>query len=213
MNGTSKKDRLMLDLLGAIEQQNDLSQRSMAKQLGVALGLTNSYLKLCIRRGFIKVTTASANQYLYYLTPKGFAEKARLTTDFLSTSFTLFRQAGDWYVELYHQAISQGHRSIVLAGLSDLTELAYLKSLNCEIEVVGVYDPTIELIEYFGLPVWKQSSEVPQNSMVLVTALRGAEEMSDMCREDFGVDRVMVPSFVTGLSFRQEDEVVINEKS
>jgi hypothetical protein len=99
-----------------------------------------------------------------------------------------------------------------LAGLSDLTELAYLKSLNCEIEVVGLYDPTIELIEYFGLPVWKQSSEVPQNSMVLVTALRGAEEMSDVCHEDFGADRVMLPSFVTGLSFRQEDGAVVNEK-
>ena len=48
--------------------------------------------------------------------------------------------------------------------------------------------------------------------MVLITALRGADEMSDVCREDFGVDRVMVPSFVTGLSFRQEDEAVVNEK-
>lgn len=212
MNTTSKEDRLTLDLLDVIEQQDDLSQRSMAKQLGVALGLTNSYLKRCIRKGFVKVTTASANQYLYYITPKGFAEKARLTTDFLSTSFTLFRQAGDWYVELYQQAISQGHRRIVLAGLSDLTELAYLKSLNCEIEVVGLYDPATELDEYFGLPVWKRSSEVPQNSVLLVTALRGAEEVSAVCREDFGTDRVMVPSFVKGLSFRQEDEAVVNEE-
>ena len=44
--------------------------------MGVALGLANSYLKRCIRKGFIKITEAPANRYLYYLTPQGFAEKA-----------------------------------------------------------------------------------------------------------------------------------------
>jgi DNA-binding MarR family transcriptional regulator len=203
VNATSKEDRLTLGLLDAIEQRDDVSQRNLAKQLGVALGLTNSYLKRCIRKGLVKVTTASANQYLYYLTPKGFAEKARLTTDFLSTSFTLFRQAGDWYLDLYQQALELGHQRIVLAGLSDLTELAYLKSLNCEIDVVGLYDPNTGLDQYFGLPVWKQSSKVPKNSVLLVTALQGAEKLSREWQQVFGADRVMVPGFVSGLSFRQ----------
>jgi len=78
----NKEDRLTLNLLGAIEQQDDVSQRHLAEHMGVALGMANSYLKRCVKKGWIKVTTAPANRYLYYLTPTGFAEKARLTGEF-----------------------------------------------------------------------------------------------------------------------------------
>ena len=66
----------MLELLEAVGQKNDVSQRHLASHMGVALGLANSYLKRCIRKGFIKISEAPANRYLYYLTPTGFAEKA-----------------------------------------------------------------------------------------------------------------------------------------
>ena len=77
MNGANEKEeKLTLDLLNAIDQQSDLSQRHLARQMGIALGLTNSYLKRCARKGLVKVSEAPANRYLYYLTPKGFAEKS-----------------------------------------------------------------------------------------------------------------------------------------
>ena len=80
MNGANEREeKLTLDLLNAIDQQSDLSQRHLARQMGIALGLTNSYLKRCARKGLVKVSEAPANRYLYYLTPKGFAEKARLS--------------------------------------------------------------------------------------------------------------------------------------
>ena len=80
MNGKQQReDARVLEVLDAVHQRSDLSQRHLARQMGVALGLANSYLKRCMRKGLIKISAAPANRYLYYLTPKGFSEKSRLT--------------------------------------------------------------------------------------------------------------------------------------
>ena len=72
-NPGSKEERLTLELLDAIERRSDVSQRHLARQMGVALGLANSYLRRCAKKGLVKVREAPANRYFYYLTPKGFA--------------------------------------------------------------------------------------------------------------------------------------------
>ena len=90
-SSAGKESQLTLGLLQAIEQKDDISQRHLAQEMGVALGLANSYLKRCVKKGWIKMTTAPANRYLYYVTPNGFAEKARLTADFFTTSLALFK--------------------------------------------------------------------------------------------------------------------------
>ena len=86
-------DRLVLGLLTWLEADGAQSQRRIAAELGVALGLVNAYLKRAIKKGFVKVGQAPARRYAYYLTPQGFAEKSRLTVDYMSHSFSLFRRA------------------------------------------------------------------------------------------------------------------------
>ena len=83
-----REEVLTLEILDVIQKQSDVSQRHLAQHLGVALGLANSYLKRCVRKGLIKITEAPANRYLYYLTPMGFAEKSRLTARYLNYSFS-----------------------------------------------------------------------------------------------------------------------------
>ena len=88
-----REQALTLELLAAIESRSDVTQRHLAARLDVALGLANSYLRRCVRKGLVKITQAPANRYLYYLTPQGFAEKSRLTAHYLSVSFDFYRHA------------------------------------------------------------------------------------------------------------------------
>ena len=81
---------ITLGVLTAIEEDNKATQRAISQDLGIALGLTNAYLKRCVKKGFIKVRQIPANRYTYYLTPQGFAEKSRLTAEYLSISFTIY---------------------------------------------------------------------------------------------------------------------------
>ena len=76
------EERIVLDLLNSVDDGAQ-SQRRIAEELGIALGLVNAYLKRCIKKGYVKVSEAPARRYAYYLTPKGFAEKSRLTVQYL----------------------------------------------------------------------------------------------------------------------------------
>ena len=82
---------ILLELLNVVHENSDLTQRSMANQLGIALGLANTYLKRCIRKGYIKVGQIPSNRYSYYLTPTGFAEKSRLTAEYPLFFFQLLQ--------------------------------------------------------------------------------------------------------------------------
>ena len=79
--------RITLGLLDAVQRDSAVSQRRLSRDLGIALGLTNAYLKRCVRKGLIKMAATPANRYAYYVTPKGFTEKSRLTAQYLAHFF------------------------------------------------------------------------------------------------------------------------------
>lgn len=140
----NREEQLVLELLDAVGKQSNVSQRHLASDMGIALGLANSYLKRCIRKGFIKISEAPANRYLYYVTPKGFAEKSRLTAKYLSSSFAFYRKAGDSCMDVFQKCEAQGWRRILLYGMSDLAEIATLRAQDRSIEIVGILDPHTE---------------------------------------------------------------------
>src|SRR3970040_2857163 len=121
-----REEERVLELLGAVGKQSKVSQRHLASNMGIALGLANSYLKRCIRKGFIKVSQAPANRYLYYLTPSGFAEKSRLTAQYLSHSLSFYRKAGESCLRVFDQCEHNGWQRLLLCGISDLAEIATL---------------------------------------------------------------------------------------
>src|SRR3954465_12581462 len=92
-NHDMQNERIVLGLLESVQRDGAQSQRKLASELGIALGLVNAYLKRCIKKGLLKVREAPARRYVYYLTPQGFAEKSKLTVDYLSYSFSFFREA------------------------------------------------------------------------------------------------------------------------
>ncbi len=76
-----------LDLLRSIKKKPDLSQREMAEELGFSLGKLNYCIKALQNKGLIKIQNFKKNpkklNYLYIITPKGFAEKTKLTINFM----------------------------------------------------------------------------------------------------------------------------------
>src|SRR6185436_9436184 len=142
---STENPRVLLGLLDAVEQDGAQSQRLLAAELGIALGLVNAYLKRCVKKGLVKVSEAPARRYAYYLTPQGFAEKSRLTVDYLSYSFGFFRQAKADCSELFRSAKVTGVNKVVLVGRSDLAEIAALCAMEQGITIVGlVQSPALD---------------------------------------------------------------------
>ena len=169
MNTDGKEDSLTLSLLQAIDKQSNLTQRHLADRLGVALGLANSYLKRCVTKGLVKIEQAPANRYLYYLTPKGFTEKSRLTAEYLSISFGFYRRASASCSEVFQQCVNQNIHSIILCGISELAEIAILRSREFNINIIGFIDRESPEIEHLGYPVWKSPMQNPEYDACIIT--------------------------------------------
>ena len=196
-----REDALTLEILDVIEKQNNVSQRHMARHLGIALGLANSYLKRCIRKGLIKVSQAPANRYLYYLTPTGFAEKSRLTAQYLRYSLSFYHKAGESCREVYRFCEQKGWRQLVFCGLSDLAEIATVRKSEYPIlNIIGYCDATTEQRQFLGLPVWRSLAEAGVHDACLLTDLVDPRVSYGHLANIMDRERILVPS-ILGLEF------------
>jgi len=142
-----------LEILSTIAQGGPFTQRSLAQKMGIALGLTNLYLKRLAHKGYIKLSTVPPNRIKYYLTPKGFAEKARLTYQYMEYSLQLYRQTRFALRAALEPLARQGHRRVVIHGTGEAAELAYLTIQELGLELIGVVDGDSQAERFLGRPV------------------------------------------------------------
>ena len=67
-----------IKLLDKLLESKNHTQRSISKDLGVALGVANALIKKFMKKGLLKLSSAPVKRYFYYVTTKGFVEKAKL---------------------------------------------------------------------------------------------------------------------------------------
>ncbi|MEN5083789.1 winged helix-turn-helix transcriptional regulator [Bosea sp. TWI1241] len=193
--GEESDARVLLNLLNSVERDGSQSQRRLAAELGISLGLVNAYLRRCIKKGLIKSQQVPARRYVYYLTPRGFSEKTGLVVRYLSHSFEFFRQAKEDCASLLRQAHAEGRSSIVLIGKSDLAEIAVICAMEFNIRILAVVDAaSAENCRYMGVPLIAGLDDLAQEpDALLVTDLRQPRAMYDAACARYGRDRVMVP--------------------
>jgi DNA-binding MarR family transcriptional regulator len=197
---TTKIDRddtaLLLDVLSVVEQDARVTQRGLSSQLGIALGLANAVLRRCVRKGLIKISNAPLNRYAYYLTPSGFAEKGRLTVEYLRFSFDLFRDSRRQYSELFQTLRARGRKHLVLVGVSELAEAATLSAREVGIDVIGIADTERAGESFLGLAV----AAVPQAftgraDAIAICDMRdplASHELALAATQEMGLDRADV---------------------
>lgn len=196
MNNEEKENLLTLEILETIEGQSDITQRHLAGQLGIALGLTNSYLKKCIRKGLVKIQQTPANRYLYFLTPKGFVEKSRLTASYLSRSFDFYRQASESLTTIYQECRAKNRYKVLFCGVSELAEIASIRAHEHDIRIIGTFDPNSEQKQFLRLPVWRSLEDVDEHDACLLTSLNNTKNMYELLTRQIDKDLVSVPSIL-----------------
>ena len=189
--------QIVLGLLESVERDGAQSQRRLATELGIALGLVNAYLKRCVKKGYVKVSNVPSHRYAYYLTPQGFAEKSRLTVEYISYSFSFFRQAKSDCATLFEAARERGVTRLALAGVSDLAEIAAICAVESSVKIVAVVDAHCGRPSFVGIPV-VASFEAVEGEVdgVVVTDLKMTAETVAAALSRFDSDRVLVPSLL-----------------
>lgn len=136
------KDIRTLKILEQVENGQSPSQRALAGELNISLGLVNSFIKRLVRKGFVKITTIPKKRIKYILTPRGAAEKSRLTYLYIQYSYNFYREARQKLRDLYADLERQGISRIVFYGAEDLAEIAFVSLQETSIQLVAVVDDT-----------------------------------------------------------------------
>ena len=165
------EDHNNLQILNELSDNVSVTQRDLSSRLSIALGLVNSYMKNLIAKGYIKVKSIPPRRYAYYITPKGFAEKTRLTYNLLHNYTKIYRQARASLKTLFNELQNSGVKRIVFAGADEVAEIAYLTLQETEIELAGVLDNEKEGKKFFGkdiMPV-KDIGSISHDSIIITS--------------------------------------------
>jgi len=182
---------ITLGVLDAVHENGDVTQRTLSRELGIALGLTNAYLKRCMRKGLIKARTVPANRYFYYLTPKGFAEKSRLTAEYLSHSFHFYGRARDQMDDCFRDCAARGWRTLVLFGAGELAEIALLCAMRHSVDLAAVVDPDAADGDFMGLPVHASLADMDGFDAVLITDLKQPQQSFEAVSDLVSANRTL----------------------
>ena len=182
---------IVLRVLDAVERDPAITQRSVARELDIALGLANAYVKRCVKKGLIKIKHIPRRRYAYYLTPQGFAEKSRLTASYLAHSFSFFREARSQCAGLFAEAAGRGQRRLALIGHGDLAEIASLVVREFPLEIAGTIAASAD-----GNALETERSILGEIDAVVLTTLIQPRETYLAAIEAFGTGRVYAPALL-----------------
>jgi len=133
-------------LLEQIERDPDVTQASLAIQLGVAVGTVNWHLKRLVSKGYVKVMRAERKKLRYIITPEGIALRARLTIDYIERSFDLYRKTRQRVKTHLAEIKKAGYTRVLLVGDGDLADIFRLSCLEESVEIVKDGDaPVVEV--------------------------------------------------------------------
>ena len=140
-----------LTLLEQIERDPDVTQASLATQLGVAVGTVNWHIKRLVEKGAVKVKRAERKKLRYIITPEGIALRARLTVDYIERSFDLYRKTRQRVKAHINEVKRAGYDSVRLIGEGDVADICRLSCLEQEVKIVQ--DENVPALEVKGFKV------------------------------------------------------------
>jgi DNA-binding MarR family transcriptional regulator len=147
-----------LTLLEEIEHDPDVTQASLAIQLGVAVGTVNFLIKRLISKGYVKVKRAQRRKLRYIITPEGLAFRANLAVHYIETSLHLYRKTRLQVRDLLSQAHLAGYNQVTIVGDGDIADICRLTCLEQGVHVIeagqAVADGKTPALEVQGTKVF-----------------------------------------------------------
>lgn len=168
-----RQDFNNLRILQELHENNKLNQRALSKKLNISLGLTNAFIKRLVSKGYFKITTLPKSRMKYILTPKGIAEKTRLTYEYFIYSMQYYKmmrkKLRETFVELSRNRVNK----IYFFGVSELAEIGFITIQETDIILAGVIDENLIGRDFMGHRVESLMyiSDISKKEAVMITKM------------------------------------------
>ena len=129
-----------IQVLDILREDQKVSQRGLAKRMGVALGLANSLLKQLVQKGYVNVTRTDAHHFAYLCTPAGMAQKTVRLLTHLENSFEFYQQAKRIVRHSIAELERRGLKRVAIYGKGDIGEMVYVALKDLGLDVAALLD-------------------------------------------------------------------------
>jgi len=193
-NTMDTQDLRTLKILEEIDNDHTQSQRDLSKKLNISLGLVNSFVRRLANKGYFKITNIPKNRVKYILTPEGTSEKARLTYQYIQYSFGFYRRARKNLQLLFKDLAAQGVTRVVLYGVTDLAEIAYISLHETSIKMGGVVDEKKIVKKFFGSAVLSPDmlDSLSFDRIIITSANEDDTAMKNLLRKGISRNKIVV---------------------
>lgn len=185
-----------LSLLSELDRTPEVSQRALSKRMGIALGLTNIMLRNMTQKGYIRISQAGWQRWIYLLTPEGLLRKIHLMTGYIHRVLVQYKEVR---VTLREQLLPFNFHSesrVAIFGTGEFAELVYLGLREFQIEEIDILDETSKQgSRFLGIPVLGIASvSLDQYDKIMLGSLGSAEDIYELLR-DHGADSQQLVTF------------------
>ena len=169
---------LDLDLFEAVESRPDINQRQLAEELGISLGLANTFLRTILNKGWIRARQVKARRWFYFLTPQGSLEKSRLTLNYLQRTLKSFREIRNQADRLLADLTIRGVNGIHLIGEEDFIDIIGLCLEHNQMQCLSkIIKPRMDSEETDSEWIPEQFPELKTSERFLIALLSDQEEV------------------------------------
>ena len=130
-----------LQLLTNIESDPMITQRQLSRRVGIALGLTNVWVRNLAKKGYIRAHRSGWKRWIYTLTPEGFSLKFRMTINYVGRVLEHYRTVRQTLRETLQLLPLNEESNVAICGIGEYAELVYLGLKDIGIEEISVYIP------------------------------------------------------------------------
>lgn len=173
-----------LEILEELSSNGQVTQRELSRKVGIALGLANFYIKRFVQKGYVEVVYLERNRLGYLITPKGIAEKTRLTYSYIQRSYQYVRKVRIRMRERLKELSREGVGTVVIYGGGDMAEVAYLALQEVGMKLTGVVDETRAGRPFLGYTILPVSA-IPQllYDRIIVTVPIAVQDVGNLFQE------------------------------
>ena len=176
-----------IQVLDILREDQKVSQRGLAKRMGVALGLANSLLKQLVQKGYVNVSRTDAHHFAYLCTPQGMAQKTVRLLTHLENSFEFYQQAKRIVRHSVSEIERRGLKRVAIYGKGDIGEMVYVALKDFGLDVAALLDDECPGERWLGQGILAAASARGLKlDAVIVAAAEPAPDLMEGLRRKLG---------------------------
>ncbi len=177
-----------LNFLSFLEEGKETTQKNISTNISVSIGFINALVKKFLKKGIIKIKQAPYKRFVYYLTPQGFSEKARLVNEYFNDSLLFFKSLRIEFNKLFINDRSTGY---YLYGTGEVCDIAILSAQENKKKVISIIDPAFKSKKYLNFKVLKKIPSKLENNKIIITTTSNQQALFFKLKKQVDIKKIL----------------------